>query len=116
MDNWKNIRLELSKSPRFPVGSVSRAYLLRLPLDDNDFVDEAALLNSPCLATVRRHWSSDPDEAGLIKKVDGALAMSCDGTSARMLRLDGRPMRLGHQVSVAEPDGAVLAFRIASVR
>lgn len=116
MVNWKNIRLELAQSPEFPTGSVSRAYLLRLPLDDNDFLDEGALLNSPLLATVRRHWSADPDETGLVQKVDGAWALSCNGASARMLRLDGRPIRLGQQVSIVEPDGAVLALRIASIR
>ncbi|WP_309660926.1 hypothetical protein [Sphingomonas sp.] len=116
MNNWKNIRLELAQSPEFPTGSVSRAYLLRLPLDDNDLVDEGALLNSPRLATVRRHWANDPDEAGLVQKVNGALAMSSNGASARMLRLDDQPIRLGQQVSVVESDGAVLAFRIASIR
>lgn len=116
MINWKNIRLELEQSPEFPKGSVSRAFLLRLPLDDNDLVDEEALLNRPRLAIVRRHWSNDPDEAGFVQKVDGALAMSLSGTSARMLRLDGRPIRLGQRVSVVEPDGAVLGFRIASIR
>lgn len=116
MNNWKNIRLELAQSPEFPKGSVSRAYLLRLPLDDNDLVDEGALLNGPRLATVRRHWSTDPDEAGLIQKVDGTWAMRCNGTPTRMLSLEGRPIRLGQEVSVIEPDGAVLAFRIASIR
>jgi hypothetical protein len=42
--------------------------------------------------------------------------MSCNGTYARVLRLDGRPIRLGQQISVVEPDGAVLGFRIASIR
>jgi hypothetical protein len=116
MNNWKNIRLELAQSPEFPTGSVSRVYLIRVPLDDNDLVDEASLLKSPNLATARRHWSTDPDEAGLVQKVDGALAMSCNGTYARVLRLDGRPIRLGQQISVVEPDGAVLGFRIASIR
>lgn len=116
MNNWKNIRLELAQSPEFPSGSVSRTYLLRLPLDDNDLVDEGALIKSPYMATVRRHWSTDPDEAGLVQKVNGALAISCNGTPARLLSLDGLPIRLGQRVSVVEPDGAVLAFRVASIR
>ena len=116
MSNWKNIRLELARSPEFPTGSVSRAYLLRLPLDDNDLVDEGAFLKSPPLATIRRHWSSDPDEIGLVEKADGAWAMRCNGTPARMLRLDGRRIRLGQEVTVIEPDGAVLPFWIASIR
>jgi hypothetical protein len=116
MNNWKNIRLELARTPGFPAGSVSRAFLLRLPLDDHDQVDERELLKSPHLATARRHWSTEPDEVGLVHKLDGALAMSCNGASPRMLRIDGRPIRLGQQVSVLEPDGTVLAFKIASIR
>ena len=116
MNSWRKIRLELAQSSEFPKGSVGRAYLVRLPLDDNDLVDEAELLKRPHLATVRRHWATDADEAGLVQKVDGVLAMQCNGTSARMLRFDGRPIRLGQQVSVVEPDGAVLGFRIAGIR
>jgi hypothetical protein len=116
MNYWKNIRLELARTKEFPRGSVSRTYLLRLPLDDNDLLDEAAILERPRLATVRRHWSNDPDQAGLIQLVDGGLAMACNGTPPRMLRLEGRPIRLGQRVSVVEPDGAVLTFRIASIR
>lgn len=116
MTNWKNIRLELAQSPDFPTGSVGRAYLIRLPLDDNDLVDEGMLLKSPRLATVRRHWSVDPDEAGVVQKVDGAWAMSCSGRPARKLMFDGRPIRMGQIVSVVEPGGAVLTLRIAGIR
>jgi len=116
MHNWKKIRLELAHGPEFPMGSVSRAYLVQLPLDDNDLVDEGELLKNPHLAIVRRHWAADPDEAGLVQRVDDVWAMRCNGTSARMLKLDGRPIRLGQQVSVVEPDGAILAFRIAGIR
>jgi len=116
MQNWKKIRLELAQSPDFPTGSVGRAYLMRLPLDDDDLLDEASLLNSPRLATVRRHWSADRDEKGVVQKIDGAWAMRCNGTSARKFSLDGRPIRLGQKVSVVEADGAVLTFRVASIR
>ncbi len=116
MNRWKDIRLELAQSPDFPTGSVSRAYLIRVPLDDKDLVDEGALLKSPSLATVRRHWSTDPDEIGVIHKADGAWAMSRNGTPARTFRFDGRPIRLGQKVSVVEPNGAVLTLRIASIR
>ena len=116
MNNWKRIRLELAQSPEFPTGSVSRAYLIQLPLDDDDLLDEGELSKTPHLATVRRHWATDPDEAGLVQKIENAWAMTCNGTPARMLRLDGRPIRLGQQVSVVEADGAALEFRITGIR
>lgn len=114
--NWKSIRLELGSTGQFPAGSVSRAYLLRLPLDDQDLIDEAAFLRAPSKATVRRHWSTEPDEAGLVLWLDDSWSMRCNGMPDRMLQLDGRPLRLGQQISVVEPTGAVLPFRIASIR
>ena len=73
-------------------------------------------MKNPRLATVRRHWAADADEAGFIQKVDGGLAMNCNGTAARMLKLEDRPIRVGQRVSVVEPDGAVFELRIASIR
>jgi len=116
MSNWKNIRLELGRTSEFPAGSVSRAYLLRLPLDDNDLVDEEALQASPHAATARRYWTTEADEAGLVVSTNGSWAIRCNGSPDRMLELDGRPIRLGQQVAVVGPNGAVLPFRIASVR
>ena len=57
--NWKRIRLELARTEGFPEGSANRAYLLRLPLDSNGFIDEAARSNRPRWATVRRFWPSE---------------------------------------------------------
>jgi hypothetical protein len=42
--------------------------------------------------------------------------MHCEGTSDRLVQLDGMPVRLGQHVSVIEADGTVLPFKIASVR
>jgi len=116
MSIWKNIRLELGRTNEFPAGSVSRAYLIRLPLNDDDIVDRHAFELNPYRATVRRYWSTEPDEAGVVLPVDGDWAMRCNGTADRRLELNGRPIRLGQQVSVVGPDGAILPFRVASIR
>ena len=113
--NWRSIRLELGKTRDFPAGSVSRAFLIRLPLDDCDAIDAAALQNSPSRASVRRHWSSDPDQCGVLTPSGGDWAMRCDSWE-RLFRLNGTPMRLGQQVDVVEPDGTILPFKVASVR
>lgn len=113
--NWKSIRLELGSTDEFPAGSVSRGYILRLPLDDFDTIDRTAFLNSPRKATARRHWSTEPDENGFIVPKNGKWAIRCDGRD-RVLHLDARPLRLGGRVSVVESDGTVLPFNIASVR
>lgn len=114
--NWKSIRLELGSTEDFPAGSVSRAYLIRLPLDDYDVVDSLALAQSASNATVRRHWSTEADQRGIVVPSGSDWAIPCDGGFERLLHLDGTPMRLGQQVSVVEPDGTVLPFKVASVR
>jgi hypothetical protein len=114
--NWKSIRLELGRTGEFPAGSVSRAYLVKLPLDDFDGLDKAAFDRSPSRATVRRHWSTEPDELGIVVPTGREWAIRCAGKADRVLQLDGVPLRLGQRVSVVEPDGQVLPFTIASVR
>lgn len=114
--NWKSIRLELASTGEFPAGSVGRAYLIRLPLDERDKVDQAAFSRHPSRATVRRHWSTEADQRGVIVQADGRWAMRCDGTPERLLELNETGIRPGQQVSVVEPDGRTLPFRIASVR
>ena len=42
--------------------------------------------------------------------------MNCQDQAERLLKLNGTPLRLGQQVSVVEPDGTILPFKIASVR
>jgi hypothetical protein len=112
--NWKSIRLELGHTAEFPGGSVSRAYLIRLPLDDFDGVDKAALAAFPMKATVLRQWSSDPEESGLLEQTDASWLMRSHGRE-RQFKLDGM-IRLGQTISVVDPDGTSLPFRIASVR
>lgn len=116
MKNWKNIRLELGSTRDFPRGSVSRGYLIRLPLSDCDAVDPVGFESSPHLATVRRYWSTEPDEAGVVIRDGDRWALRCNGSPDRRLELDRRPIRLGQQVAVVEPDGATLPFRVASIR
>lgn len=115
MSNWKIIRLELARTDEFPAGSVSRGYLLRLPLNDHDLVDQAAFDLIPHRATVQRYWSTEPDEAGHLMPAGDGWAMRCTGKPDRRLQLDDRPIRLGQQVSVVDPCGAKLPFRIASI-
>jgi hypothetical protein len=113
--NWKSIRLELGSTGEFPAGSVSRAYLVRLPLDDQDKLDEDALRLSPAKATVRRHWSTDPDERGFVVRADGHWSLRCEGKD-RLLEIESHAIRLGGRIAMVEPNGDVLPLKIASVR
>ena len=116
MDKWKKIRLELARTASFPSGSVSRGYLIQLPLDPEGRIDDELLALKPHQATVRRYWSTEPDEAGNVVPIESGWALRCIGGPDRMLLLGGHPIRLGEQVSVLEPDGGVLPFYVASIR
>lgn len=114
--NWKSIRLELGSTGKFPAGSVSRAYLIRLPLDDRDVVDRAAVRRNPTKATVRRHWATEPDERGILVQAADNWVMPCEGKPDRLFELDGTPVRLGAQVAIIDCDGTTLPFKVASIR
>ena len=116
MNSWKSIRLELDRTRDFPTGSVGRAFLLRVPLDDDGRIDETAFRNSPHRATIRRHWSSEPDESGHLERLEDGWAMRSNGKADRMLKLNGQALRLGERIVLVDSTGAALPFRIASIR
>jgi len=116
MSNWKQIRFELASTPDFPSGSVGRAYLLRLPLADDDHVDLSAYRENPARAVVRRHWSSEPDKSGHLIEAGEKWIVECDGKAECTLELDGKPLRLGQCVPLKIGEGTVLPLRIASIR
>ena len=116
MSNWKQIRLELASTADFPAGSVSRAYLLRLPIADNDHVDREAFRENPDRAIVRRHWSSEPDQLGELIESGEDWIIRCQGNTESRLELDGKPIRLGQQIPLRLGQGTILPLRIASIR
>jgi hypothetical protein len=112
---WKSIRLELGGTSEFPAGSVGRAYLLRLPLDDQDKVDAEAFDHNPLKATVRRHWSNEPDERGHVQRDGADWVLRCNGKS-HTVRFEWSRIRLGGKLQLVGADGEALPFRIASIR
>ena len=113
---WKTVRLELAPSASFPRGSPSRAYLLRVPLDENGEIDGAMLARSPSRATARRFWSSEPDQFGHIERSDGHWLLRCQGDRGEALfRMPALPLRLHGHITVEEPDGTSSSFRVASI-
>lgn len=118
MHQWTLARLELARTPEFPEGSASRAYLLRLPLGDDGLIDDAALAEDPAQATVRRSWPDQADQSGyLVRKGRGwafSYALGEDDDEA-LYHLEAHPIRLGEYLTLTEPDGTRLPFRVASV-
>lgn len=116
--NWKTIRLELGPTPAYPRGSASRAYLLRLPLNEVGEVDDQALASRPDQATVRRFWPCEPDRIGTVQKHGTGLELRCEDVRAAVVTslLQLRALRPGSEVFIEEPSGSRLPFRVASVR
>lgn len=113
--NWKTIRLELAAAPDFPIGSVSRGYLIRLPLDENGSVDFVALSQAPQRATVRRFWSTDPDESGRVRSV-GDENLTLELNENRVLAVRPSSFKTGEGVALIGSDGSRLPFKVASIR
>jgi hypothetical protein len=116
--NWKSIRLELARTRDFPEGSASRAYLLRLPLDQSGLIDEAVLSKTPARATVRRFWPNEPDMAGYVLRASDGWAFSYEPgeeDDEAIFHLENHPIRLGEYLTLTEPDGRRLPFRVASI-
>ena len=115
--NWKTIRLELAGTSEFPTGSVGRAFLLRLPLQDDGSIDEAEVARSPARATVRRFWASEPDCSGRIMRRDDGWDLSCTERHNNGFHCHLPPQQIlaGGQIVMATPDGKELTFRVSDM-
>ena len=114
--NWKTIRLELSKADGFPHGSAGRAYLIRVPLDEDGAIDAAAVERNPSQAPVRRFWASVPEQEGRVEGANDGWAFRMRGNGETIHRLGPEPLRLYHQISIANSHGERLLFRVSSIR
>jgi hypothetical protein len=117
--NWKSIRLELARTREFPEGSASRAILLHLPLDKDGLIDEETLRRAPVRATVHRFWPNESDQAGYVIRTPRGWALSYrpgEEDDEIVFHLETHPIRMGEYVTLTEPDGRQLPFRVASLR
>lgn len=113
--NWRTIRLELGGARDFPNGSVSRGYLIRMPLNDDGSIDEATFARHPQWATVRRFWSTEPDESGRVVRENGHWLLRCNGKPVRLLSSGSPSFAPSKEIAVLAGDGARLRFRVASI-
>ena len=115
MSEWKLVRLELARTPEYPAGSASRAYMLRLPLRDDGLIDEGAIAANPGMASVRRFWPNEADQQGYLVRKGKGWAFSYalgDDDDEDVYHLESHPIALGQYVTLTEPDGNRLPFRV----
>lgn len=118
MSTWNIVKLELARTDEFPSGSASRSYLIRIPLDENGMIDEAARLADSRRATIRRFWPNEPNLSGYILKARNGWVFSYavgEDDDESLFHLENHPIRRGEYLTVTEPDGHRLSYRIAAV-
>jgi hypothetical protein len=116
--NWKKIRLELARTSEFPEGSPSRAYFLRLPVKDDGLIDEAALRATPERATARRFWPNERDLSGYVVPTRQGWAISYalgEDDDEKVFHLETHPLQVGNYLTLTEPDGHRVPFKVASL-
>lgn len=113
--SWKSVRLELAQSPEFPRGSASRAFLLRLPLRADGSIDGGVFDLNASLATVRRFWASEPDSLGMVVRSDGEWNLHFGSEKAAGFRMPDEKLVVGQSISIRDPDGTALPFRVINI-
>jgi hypothetical protein len=108
---WKTIRLELARTDDFPKGSVARSYVMRLPLQHDGTVDEAAFSLNPELATVRRFWPNEPDRHGYMIHTPDGWSLAPVPERPRH-RGSNPPIRRGSVLLLTEPGGNVMPYEV----
>jgi hypothetical protein len=115
---WRVIRLELASNGEFPRGSAGRAYLLRLPLDDDGSIDAELLKAEPDRAVVRRYWANEADLIGHMIATSSGLAIRYEANErvdGRLFEFDADSIHAGEEVTLTDVDGRSRHFRVASL-
>jgi hypothetical protein len=114
------IRIELARSHESPAGSSRHGYILTLPLDDEGRFDLAAFERIPEISTVHRFWEGEGDEVGQLMRIGAdrwAFSYRIGTVDDEAIpRLAEQVFRPGEYISVREPDGRMLPFRVVEVR
>ena len=88
---------------------------MRVPLDEDGRIDEAAIAERPNRATVRRFWPNEPDQSGYLLRTPRGWAFSYalgEDDDEGIYHLEGHPLRDGDYVTVTETNGQQLPFRV----
>lgn len=114
---WKTIRLELARTADHPDGSSAHAYVFRVPLNDEGFIDPKELKQAEKTPVVRRFWPGQADQAGVVIASPKGWAFSYkvgDEDDEVIFRLKDHPLKVGEYLTITETDGSELPFRVIS--
>ena len=74
---------------------------------------------APAQATVRRFWPNQPDLSGYVVATQRGWAFSYkpgEDDDEAVFHLETHPIRLGEYITLTEPGGEKLPFRVASLQ
>lgn len=115
------VRLELARDHEFPDGSRTRGYEFVAPLSTDGHIDAAEWRKHRDVCVVRRFWTGEPDEHGLlIHKPGGSWAFhyaDADATDDEEsgYRLGLHQFRVGEYVSVKEHEDHMRTYKVTSI-
>lgn len=81
-------------------------------------IDEQARAENPALARVRRFWPNERDVSGYVIRTPHGWAFSYaqgEDDDEAVFQLENHAMRQGEYITLTEPDGSKLPFRITSI-
>jgi hypothetical protein len=113
------IRLELARTTEFPSGSAWHGYEFVVPLTTDGHIDTKSWGDVKELCRVRRYFGDAPEELGHFVHAGNGWCFKYPGGSKvkreSLFRLDRHRFTPGGYVTVTEPDGKQLPFRIVAM-
>lgn len=115
----KRIRLELARSPDFPNGSAAHGYEFTAPLTVDGHLDPAEWRDNKAACTVRRFWTGEDDEPGVLVHMGQGWRFHYDDEDPLedepLYKLDRHTIREGEYLSITEHDGVLRTFRVVRI-
>lgn len=116
---WNLVRLTLARTAEYPEGSDEHAFEIVVPLLQDGRIDRKAFATAPGRATVQRIWPGQGVQRGQILAKPGGFAFSYepgDADDEDIYHLANHALIAGNYITLAEPDGEQLPFRVVAVR
>ena len=121
----RKVTLNAARSKEFPQGSVRHGYDFVAPLTEDGHIDLEAWKRRRGECFAHRFWDDEPTMRGLLVHRPGGIGGSTwtfewDSPQARSEEEEGyrfgdHAFTVGEYVSVRQPDGQMLTYRVVSV-
>lgn len=116
----KTIRLELARTTAHPQGSSEYGYEFRAPLTADGHLDADAFHAEKSKCRVHRFWKGEPDRIGELHHTrHRTWAFSYvpgEEDDETFFKLDAHVFKPGEYVTITEPDGEAVTFKVVSIR